>query len=138
MWSDECLAEWGQGKLIKWVFGIPANKWKPEMVTTYKKGKDIHVMVWAVFWGNGKRCPLYVMDQDFESKKHGYLAKSYIEVLDARVCEFYTNDLVFMQDNASIHTAQLVKDWFWKTVSGLLTGLLTPLILTQLKMPGGH
>ena len=45
MWSDECLAERGRGKLIEWVFGIPVDKWKPEMVTTYKKGKDIRVMV---------------------------------------------------------------------------------------------
>jgi transposase len=82
------------------------------MITTYKAGKDIRVMVWAAFWGNGKRCPLYIMDRDFESKKHGYSAKSYIEVLDARVREYYTNDLVFMQDNASIHTAKTVKDWF--------------------------
>ena len=52
------------------------------------------------------------MGRDFESKKHEYSAKSYIEVLDARVREYYTNDLVFMQDNASIHTAQTVKDWF--------------------------
>ena len=83
MWSDECLAERGQGKVIEWVFGIPTNKWNPEMITTYKAGKDIRVMVQAAFQGNGKKCPLYIMDQDFESKKHGYSAKSYIEVLDA-------------------------------------------------------
>lgn len=30
-------------------------------------------MVWGCFWGDG-RCDLYVMDRDFESKKHGYSA----------------------------------------------------------------
>jgi hypothetical protein len=110
MWSDECSAERGQGKVVEWVWGVPADKWKLEMVTTYKNGKQLRVMVWAAFWGNGKRCPLYIMDRDFESKKHGYSANSYIEVLDACVKEYYTDDLIFMQDNASIHTAYKVKD----------------------------
>ena len=68
-------------------------------------------MVWAGFWGGGKT-PLYIMDRDFESKKHGYSARSYIEVLDARVMEYCTEDLIFMHDNASIHTAKIVKEWF--------------------------
>jgi hypothetical protein len=45
MWSDECLVERGRGKVIEWVFGIPADKWNLEMITTYKAGKDIRVMV---------------------------------------------------------------------------------------------
>jgi hypothetical protein len=45
MWSDECSAERGRGKLVEWCFGTSSNKWKPEFVKTYKKGKDISVMV---------------------------------------------------------------------------------------------
>jgi hypothetical protein len=111
MWSDECSAERGRGKLIEWVFGQRADKWKPSHVTTYKKGKDLRVMVWAMFWGFGNRTPLYIMDRDFESKKHGFSANSYIEVLDANV-QYMDNDHCFMQDNASIHTAEKVKEWF--------------------------
>ncbi len=111
MWSDECSAERGRGKLIEWVFGLREDKWKPSHVTTYKKGKDLRVIVWAAFWGFGNRTPLYIMDRDFESKKNGYSANSYIEVLDAHV-QYMDDDLCFMQDNASIHTAQKVKDWF--------------------------
>jgi hypothetical protein len=110
MWSDECSAERGRGKLIEWVFGVRDDKWRPSHVTTYKKGKDLRVMVWAAFWGTG-RTLLYIMDRDFESKKHGYSANSYIEVLDAHA-QYIDNDLVFMQDNASIHTAHKVRDWF--------------------------
>jgi transposase len=51
------------------------------------------------------------MDRDFESKKNGFSANSYIEVLDAHV-QYMDDDIYFMQDNASIHTAQKVKDWF--------------------------
>ena len=111
MWSDECSAERGRGKLIEWVFGLREDKWKPSHVTTYKKGKDLRVMVWAAFWGFGNRTPLYIMDRDFESKKGGFSANSYIEVLDANV-QYMSDDLVFMQDNASIHTARSVRDWF--------------------------
>jgi transposase len=111
MWSDECSAERGRGKLIEWVFGLRADKWKPSHVTTYTKGKDLRIMVWAAFWGAGNRTPLYIIDRDFESKKHGYSANSYIEVLDTNV-QYMEDDMVFMQDNASIHTAIKVKDWF--------------------------
>lgn len=45
MWSDECSAERGRGKLIEWVFGYRSDKWKPSHVTTYKKGKDLCIMV---------------------------------------------------------------------------------------------
>ena len=75
----------GQGKLIEWVFGLRKDKWKLSHVTTYKKGKDLRVMVWAAFWGFGNRTPLYIIDRDFESKKGGFSANSYIEVLDANV-----------------------------------------------------
>jgi transposase len=112
MWSDECSAERGRGKVAEWVWGIPSDKWTPEMVTTYKPGKQMRVMVWAAFWGNGERCPLYILSRDFEAKKHGYTANSYLEVLEERLLEHYSDDLIFMQDNAAIHTAGIVKEWF--------------------------
>jgi hypothetical protein len=55
------------------------------------------------------------MDRDFEALKHGYFANSYIKVLDAEVALAFSKlDLgyIFMQDNASIHTAHKVKAWF--------------------------
>jgi hypothetical protein len=56
------------------------------------------------------------MDRDFKSKKHGYSANSYLEVLDAMVAlaveEINDPRYIFMQDNASIHTAHSVRDWF--------------------------
>jgi hypothetical protein len=93
------------------MFGYRNDKWKPSHITTYKKGKDLRIMVWAAFWGNGNRTPLYIMDHDFKSKKNGFSVNSYIEVLDAHV-QYITDDMCFIQDNASIHTAQKVKDWF--------------------------
>lgn len=111
MWSDECSVERGRGKLFEWVFGPRANKWNPDMVTTYRTGKDIRLMVWAAFWGKG-RTGLHIMERDFESKKHGYSAQSYLEVLDEELVKYYEEGLIFMQDNASIHTAGEGKEWF--------------------------
>ena len=45
MWSDECSVERGTGKNREWVFRTPVQKWDREMIETYKKGKDISVMV---------------------------------------------------------------------------------------------
>jgi hypothetical protein len=52
------------------------------------------------------------LDRDFESTKHGYSARSYLEVLDDQVVKYYQEGLIFMQDNASIHTAGIIKGWF--------------------------
>jgi hypothetical protein len=83
-------------------------------VKTYKKGKDISVMVWACFWGGyeGGRLDLYILDRDFESKKHGYSTRSYLEVLEDQIPRCWEPGLIFMQDNASIYTAGAVKRWF--------------------------
>jgi len=55
------------------------------------------------------------MDRDFESKKHGYSANSYLEVCEAEVAPTFQNldpGYIFMQDNASIYNAHKVRDWF--------------------------
>jgi hypothetical protein len=52
------------------------------MIQTYDYYKNMKVIVWAAFWDTG-RTSLYIMDRDFESKKHGYSAASYLEVLEA-------------------------------------------------------
>jgi hypothetical protein len=52
------------------------------------------------------------LERDFESKKYGYTANSYIEVLEARVLEDYYDSLIFIQDNAPIHIVGKVKEWF--------------------------
>ena len=93
------------------MFGYRGDKWKPLHVITYKKGKDLRIMVWAVFWGFRNRTPLYIIGRDFESKKNRFSANSYIEVLNTHV-QYIDNDICFMQDNASIYTVQKVKDWF--------------------------
>jgi transposase len=67
MWSDECSAERGKGKSAEWVFRTAEQKWDPKLVQTYKKSRDISVMVWACFWfvaGKIRRSDLYILDRD--------------------------------------------------------------------------
>jgi hypothetical protein len=83
-WSDECSVERGKGKRDEWVFRTPEQVWDRRFVQTYDCKKNMKIMVWGCFWDTG-RSGLYLMDRDFESKKYGYSAESYLEVLDAMV-----------------------------------------------------
>ena len=122
VWSDECSVERGRGKRDEYAFRTATQKWLPEMVQTYNCKKNMKVMVWGAFWDDG-RSNLYIMDRDFESAKHGYSAESYLEVLDGEVASIFENldpGYEFMQDNASIHTAYKVRDWFAEKVIRIL------------------
>ena len=103
--------EKGFGKQRPWVFRFPQEKWTKDMIQPFPKGKGVSVMVWACFWGEG-RSDLYRLCRDFEAKKMGYSANSYIEVLEDNLLGIWEPGLVFMQDNAPIHTAKKVKKWF--------------------------
>ena len=72
-------------------------------------------MVQGYFQGRiiGRRSKLYILNRDFESKKHSYFIKSYLEVLDNQIPKCQQPSLIFIQDNASIHTARAVKHQFY-------------------------
>lgn len=68
-------------------------------------------MVWGAFYGS-ERTGLHRMVRNKETKKKGYSANSYLEVLDEYIPTIYEPGLLFMQDNAPIHTAYKVAAWF--------------------------
>jgi hypothetical protein len=112
VWSDECSVERGSGERgTEWCFRTPQQKWNKEMIQTRKKGKDHCYMIWAAFWGSEKS-DIYSLERDFEAKKRGYSAASYLAVLDQNLLGIYEPGLIFMQDNAPIHTARAVLAWF--------------------------
>ncbi|EKG09167.1 transposase-like protein [Macrophomina phaseolina MS6] len=114
IWSDECSAERGAGKKREWCFRTPGQKWERPMIQTYAKGKDVSVMVWAAFSGKRGRSKLHVMVRDLEAKKGGggYSTNSYLEVLEKNIPTVWRRGMLVMQDNASIHTAIKVRNWF--------------------------
>jgi len=111
IWSDEASVARGSGKTREWVFGTRKQKWDRDKVMEIPNGKTFSIMVWGAFWGSG-RSDLYLLDRDFESKKHGYSAVSYIQILDHNLSGIWEPGLVFMQDNAPIHRARKSKLWF--------------------------
>jgi len=111
IWSDEASVARGSGKTREWVFGTRKQKWDRDKVMEIPNGKAFSIMVWGAFWGSG-RSDLYLLDRDFESKKHGYSAVSYIQILDHNLAGIWEPGLVFMQDNAPIHRARKSKLWF--------------------------
>ena len=84
------------------------------MVQTYSTNKNMKTIVQGAFQ-DYRRSNLYIIDQDFKSKKHRYLAESYLEVLEAKVALIFKDlelGYKFIQDNASIYKAKKVKAWF--------------------------
>ena len=111
IWSDECSVERGTGKNRKWVFRFPNEKWLQNMVQPVPKGRGISVMVWGAFYHH-TASHLMIMKRDPAAKRNGYTAASYCDILDQELLGFLQPDLQFMQDNAPIHTATVVKRWF--------------------------
>ena len=46
------------------------------------------------------------------ASRGGYSVSSYIEVLEDNIPTIYESGFFFMQDNAPIHTARKVREWF--------------------------
>ena len=64
-------------------------------------------MVWGAFSAE-RRSELVFMPGDPESKRGGVTAAVYLEVLEDQLHTLWKLDLVFMQDNASIHIARVI------------------------------
>jgi len=109
--SDECSVELGAEKGIQWVFGYAGEQWDPDKIKALPRGKGLRVMVWAAIWGAGIS-DLYPLERDFESKKHGYSAASYIKILEDNIGAIWGPKALFQQDNAKIHSAKKTKKWF--------------------------
>ena len=52
------------------------------------------------------------MNRDEDAPHQGYTKYSYIEVLNDQIPTIFNPGMLFMQDNALIHTAHLVTEWF--------------------------
>jgi transposase len=52
------------------------------------------------------------MNRDKASPKKGYSSRSYLDVLKDQLPIIYSPGMIFIQNNALIHTAQLIKNWF--------------------------
>ena len=69
-------------------------------------------MVQGAFYGVGEQSNLLRLVRDPNSSRQGYSAASYIGVLNEALPTLWEPGLLFMQDNASIHTSRLARQWF--------------------------
>jgi hypothetical protein len=67
-------------------------------------------MVWGAIW-KGERSPLIIMDGDPLLKRGGVSHRVYLMALEQWL-QYYRPGTFFQQDNARIHTARAVKEWF--------------------------
>jgi hypothetical protein len=68
-------------------------------------------MVWNAF-GARRQSELVFMPGDPDSKQEGVTSAVYLEVLEDILPTLWELGLEFMQDNAKIHTARIIKAWF--------------------------
>ena len=66
------------------MFRTPADKWKKDFITEKGNSQDISIMIWAAIFGT-EVLDAYILERDFEAKKHGYSANSYIKVLEDNI-----------------------------------------------------
>jgi transposase len=111
IWSDECSVTRGTGLKPEWVFRTPQQKWDKEMIQPKGKTQDISVMIWCAIWGD-QQSDAYLLEPDWEAKKHSYSANSYINVLENNIPGIWEPGLIFMQDNAPIHKVKKTIEWF--------------------------
>lgn len=110
IWSDERSVERGSGRERHWAFRQPHQKWLKDMMNPYLEGKDISVMVWAGFSLLEGCSNLCFLKKDPAAPRQGYSARSYVTILEDQIPRIYQPGYRFMQDNALLCTAHVVRD----------------------------
>jgi transposase len=67
-----------------------------------------------MFWGAigyGIKGPLVPLDGDPDSKRHGVTARVYKGLLQEYLPTILEPEMIFMHDNAPIHTARIIRDY---------------------------
>src|SRR5579859_2298991 len=112
-WSDECSIEKDKDPRQVWVFRTSEEKYLCDTVKPKKTGQSVSLMVWGAFAG-GIRGPFL----NFIGIEGRVTAEYYLEQMQEilpRFMEYIADtldvDTIFMQDNAPIHKAGIVKDW---------------------------
>jgi transposase len=113
IWSDECSVEKSDSGWQMWVFRQSPEKWFKDCIAPKRKGKGISLMVWGCFWGRnrGTFCPLIVksVNKSVYVKLLEYLLLPVLKRVQDTL-----GDSIFQQDNAPVHKAAVVMDFFKK------------------------
>ena len=72
-------------------------------------------MVWGCFGGDGQKSDLVYMPGDPDSKRVGVTSAVYLKLIEEQLPTLQKPGLIFMQDNARVHTARIIKNWLADT-----------------------
>ena len=112
-WSDECTIERGFGLRPEYSFIRPSEQAAAgKVIPTPHRGFQVKQMFWAAFAGSLRRSGLIALYGDPNSPRGG-VNRFVILDLYERVLPTLLIDpsSIFMQDNASTHTALIVRDY---------------------------
>jgi DDE superfamily endonuclease len=68
-------------------------------------------MIWGAIYRD-RRLDIVIMERDSDSEMSGYISNSYLTILSEQIPRTWQLSMMFMQNNARIHTAKKVKKWF--------------------------
>lgn len=107
-WSDECTIERGAGIQPAWTFLRPREQLLEHDVQTRHTGMAVKQMFWAAF-GEDIRTGLVPLDGDPEAPRGGVTSRVIRDLYQAFLPGFIGPNDIFMQDNAPVHTAYIVR-----------------------------
>lgn len=113
IWSDECNVERGSDPRLVWVFRTPKEKWYKECISPKFKGQTIGTMVWGCFHGSVRGPLVPIIVKSITGEVYLSLLKIILPTVLQRVQQQLPpgKTPIFMQDNAPVHTARIVKKW---------------------------
>jgi transposase len=113
IWSDECSVEKSRDPRQQWVFREPGEQWLADCIHPKEKDKGISLMVWGCFWGKRKG-PLVPITQNINKTRYVRLLRRHLFPVIHQMISFgmQLEDILFQQDNAPVHKAYSVMEWF--------------------------
>ena len=66
-------------------------------------------MIWACFEDDSQKSDLVFMSDNSDAKQRRITSAVYLKVLEEQISMLWESDLIYMQNEASIHIAYIIK-----------------------------
>ncbi|KAE8550201.1 hypothetical protein EYB25_006422 [Talaromyces marneffei] len=109
LWTDECTVERGKGGQLIWTWHSLTEQLREHDIREIRTGKSIKKMFWGGFKFD-QRSPLVPLTSDGSSAGGGITATVIRQLYMEQLPELLDNGDIFMQDNAPVHRAHIIRD----------------------------